>query len=62
MHVLKNFGTEEYAYLRYIEEHYAMLPQTVSFIQGGALVGPTEISTGYCPEHFTKYSVFPFHA
>mmetsp|Transcript_38979 Transcript_38979/g.93363 ORF Transcript_38979/g.93363 Transcript_38979/m.93363 type:complete len:368 (+) Transcript_38979:178-1281(+) len=37
VHVLKNFGTEEYAYLRYIEEHYAMLPQSVSFIQGGAL-------------------------
>ena len=38
LHVLKNFGTEEYAYLSYIEDHYDVLPQTVSFIQGGALV------------------------
>lgn len=34
---IKNCGTEEYAYIQYILDHYDTMPPTVSFIQGGAL-------------------------
>ena len=37
IHTLKNHGTEEYAYLMYIQEHYNTMPQMVSFIQGGGI-------------------------
>ena len=35
--VLPNHGTEEYAYLAYLADHYARLPALVSFVQGGGL-------------------------
>lgn len=37
LHRIRNFGTEEYAYFRYIEDRFDSLPGIVSFIQGGGL-------------------------
>lgn len=37
LHTLKNFGTEEYAYLTYIQENYDNMPPMISFIQGGGI-------------------------
>jgi len=36
-HILKNIGTEEYAYFQYIQDMYDNLPSYVSFIQGGGI-------------------------
>ena len=37
LHRIRNFGTEEYAYMRYIEDRYDSLPSKISFVQGGGL-------------------------
>jgi hypothetical protein len=37
VHDILNYGTEEYAYISYIEQFFDRLPPLVSFIQGGGL-------------------------
>jgi hypothetical protein len=34
---IDNCGTEEYAYFKYVQDHYLTLPDTVAFIQGDGL-------------------------
>ena len=37
LHRIRNCGSEEFAYLRYIEDRYDSMPPMISFVQGGAM-------------------------